>query len=84
MGALCVSAAGTERAELRPWCRVVLVTERWTSKTCGACGGINFGLGSAKTFRCQKGSALPSCGGLRLQCNQEHSARFLTVASVRC
>jgi putative transposase len=39
-----------------PWCKVVICTEEYTSKTCGCCGVINKNLGSSKTFRC------PSCG----------------------
>ncbi|KAK9345233.1 putative transposase DNA-binding domain-containing protein [Lipomyces starkeyi] len=32
-------------------CHVVLVSEAYTSKTCGACGHLN-NVGSSKTFRC--------------------------------
>ena len=39
-----------------PWCKVVICTEEYTSKTCGCCGVINRNLGSSKTFKC------PSCG----------------------
>src|SRR2546430_14355088 len=39
-----------------PWCKVVICTEEYTSKTCGCCGVINRSLGSLKTFQC------PSCG----------------------
>ena len=35
--------------------RVQLVTEEWTSKTCGACGRLHHQLGGSKHFRC------PSC-----------------------
>ena len=35
-----------------PWCKVVICTEEYTSKTCGSCGVINQNLGSSKTFRC--------------------------------
>ena len=38
-----------------PWCKVVICTEEYTSKTCGCCGVINRNLGSLKTFKC------PSC-----------------------
>src|ERR1043166_5729872 len=39
-----------------PWCKVVICTEEYTSKTCGSCEVINRNLGSSKTFQC------PSCG----------------------
>src|SRR5438874_13211852 len=35
-----------------PWCKVVICTEEYTSKTCGCCGVINRNLGSSKTFKC--------------------------------
>src|SRR5207248_8224269 len=35
-----------------PWCKVVICTEEYTSKTCGCCGVINRNLGSSKTFQC--------------------------------
>jgi putative transposase len=35
--------------------RVIVVTEEYTSKTCGQCGHIHYKLGSAKHFQC------PSC-----------------------
>ena len=38
-----------------PSCKVILVTEEYTSKTCGSCGEINETLGSSKEFKC------PSC-----------------------
>ncbi len=44
------------KAELFPWCTVVVCDEHHTSKTCGACGQINSSLGSKKTFDCA------SCG----------------------
>jgi putative transposase len=37
-------------------CRVILVDEAYTSKTCGRCGCIHRGLGGSKVFRC------PCCG----------------------
>jgi len=40
------------KAELYPWCKVVVCDEHYTSKTCGACGQINPTLGSKKTFDC--------------------------------
>lgn len=39
-----------------PWCRVVVVDEAYTSKTCGRCGHIHQNLGANKRFRC------PACG----------------------
>ncbi|RHZ70779.1 hypothetical protein Glove_267g56 [Diversispora epigaea] len=38
-----------------PWCRVIICTEEYTSKTCGYCGHIHRKLGGSKVFRC------PSC-----------------------
>ena len=35
-----------------PWCRVFVVNEAYTSKTCGACGRLNAKLGSSKRFKC--------------------------------
>lgn len=35
-----------------PLCRVKLVTEEYTSKTCGSCGKLNDSLGSKKDFVC--------------------------------
>jgi transposase len=37
----------------RKGCRVHLVDESWTSKTCSGCGWINHQLGGAKVYRCQ-------------------------------
>ncbi|KAK9375264.1 putative transposase DNA-binding domain-containing protein [Lipomyces chichibuensis] len=39
------------KAREYPWCRVVLVSEAHTSKTCGACGHLN-NVGGRKEFRC--------------------------------
>lgn len=39
-----------------PWCKVLIVDEAYTSKTCGACGRLHPALGAAKLFRC------PACG----------------------
>ncbi|KAK9314229.1 putative transposase DNA-binding domain-containing protein [Lipomyces starkeyi] len=39
------------KAREYPWCRVVLVSEAYTSKTCGACGHLN-NVGGSKEFRC--------------------------------
>ena len=41
-----------KKAELYPWCQVILCDEPFTSKTCGQCGEINRGLGSSKVFVC--------------------------------
>jgi putative transposase len=35
-----------------PWCRVVIVDEAYTSKTCGRCGALNLKLAGKKDFRC--------------------------------
>ena len=36
------------------WCRVVICTEEYTSKTCGRCGWVFKKLGGAKMFSCQE------------------------------
>jgi putative transposase len=41
-------------------CRVALVDEAWTSKTCSACGLLNRKLGAAKTYVCHR--ARGGCG----------------------
>ena len=38
-----------------PWVKVVIVTEEYTSKTCGNCGKLNQSLGSKKDFKCSCG-----------------------------
>jgi putative transposase len=35
-----------------PWCKIQIVDEDYTSKTCGYCGNIHQKLGSNKTFKC--------------------------------
>jgi putative transposase len=45
-----------DKAREHPWCKVVLVDEAFTSKTCVRCGAIHSGLGGSKLFRC------PRCG----------------------
>lgn len=44
-----------QKARCRPEVSVKLVTEEFTSKTCGNCGELHQKLGSSKTFKC------PSC-----------------------
>ncbi|KAK9240213.1 putative transposase DNA-binding domain-containing protein [Lipomyces kononenkoae] len=39
------------KAREYPWCRVVLVSEAHTSKTCGRCGRLN-NVGGSKVFSC--------------------------------
>jgi putative transposase len=39
-----------------PWCKVLVVDEAFTTKTCGHCGKLHPTLTSAKIFQC------PSCG----------------------
>ena len=43
-----------EKSKLYVNCQVEIVTEEYTSKTCGNCGELNEKLGSNKTFECQK------------------------------
>jgi transposase len=33
--------------------RVLIVSEHYTSKTCGRCGEVNEDLGAARTFECE-------------------------------
>jgi len=35
-----------------PDCNVIICDEAYTSKTCGACGGLNDSLGGKKEFEC--------------------------------
>ena len=44
------------KAREYPHCRVVVTSEAYTSKTCGACGVLHTKLGGSKRFKC------PSCG----------------------
>lgn len=37
-----------------PWCRVIIVDEAYTSKTCTHCGFIHNRLGRSKTFACPR------------------------------
>jgi putative transposase len=41
------------KAREYPWVKVIIVTEEFTSKTCGCCGSINIKLGGSKVFRCR-------------------------------
>ena len=61
-----------------PWCRVIICTEEYTSKTCGCCGHIHRKLGGSKVFRC------PSCTAeLDRDINGARNIllRYLTVTS---
>jgi len=40
------------KAREHPWCKVIICTEEYTSKTCGSCGHLHQGLGGSKVFRC--------------------------------
>ncbi len=42
------------KAREYPGVKVLLVTEEFTSKTCGKCGKLNETLGSSKIFECKK------------------------------
>lgn len=63
------------KAREYPWCKVLIVDEHYTSKTCGLCGNIHENLGSKKNFNC------PKCG---LRADRDENAarniylRFLT------
>jgi len=39
------------KAREHPWCQVYVVTEEYTSKTCGGCGRLHDTLGGNKRFR---------------------------------
>ncbi|CAG8703828.1 11196_t:CDS:2 [Gigaspora margarita] len=41
-------------AHEHPWCRIILCTEEYTSKTCGFCSYIHHKLGGSKKFCCPK------------------------------
>jgi len=43
-----------DKAREYPWCRVVIVDEAYTSKTCTHCGALHPSLGKSKTFDCPK------------------------------
>jgi hypothetical protein len=47
--------------------KVLVVSEHYTSKTCGSCGRLKEDLGSAKTFRCDHCAAVldRDCNGAR-------------------
>lgn len=42
------------KAEQTTWCKVRIVDEAYTSKTCGHCGNLKMNLGRAKVFRCEE------------------------------
>lgn len=42
------------KASQTTWCQVHIVTEDYTSKTCGNCGFIKDNLGRAKIYKCEK------------------------------
>lgn len=42
------------KAREYPNCRVIVVTEEYTSKTCGRCGQMNNTLGGKKIFKCNE------------------------------
>jgi putative transposase len=46
------------KAELFPWCKVIICDEAYTSKTCGRCGALHQQLQGNKTFKCPQ----PGCG----------------------
>lgn len=40
------------KAREHPWCRIILCTEEYTSKTCRFCSNVYRKLGGSKVFRC--------------------------------
>ena len=63
-----------DKAREYPWCAVMIVSEAYTSKTCGRCGAIHNKLGGNKVFRC------PSC---QLTCDRDkHAARNIMLRCV--
>ncbi len=44
------------KAREYPWCRVIICTEEYTSKTCGHCGRVRGKLGGTKVFHCADAS----------------------------
>jgi putative transposase len=42
------------KVELYPWCKVIVVDEYYTTKTCGGCGILNNTIGAKKTFYCKE------------------------------
>jgi len=42
------------KSEEYKYCKVVEVTEEYTSKTCGKCGNLHESLGSSKNYTCKK------------------------------
>lgn len=63
-----------EKSREHPWCKVVIVNEAYTSKTCGSCGRLNDKLGSSKEFKCS------SCG---LECDRDmHASRNILLRYV--
>jgi putative transposase len=41
-----------DKAREYPWCKVFIVDEAYTSKTCTRCGSLHMKLGASKTFDC--------------------------------
>lgn len=62
-----------------PWCKVVICDEHYTSKTCGGCGFLHYGLGKKKDFNC------PQC---RFYCDRDVNGarnillRYLTLNKI--
>ena len=52
MVTLSLSTVLIHKAREHSWCRVVICTEEYTSKTCGFCGYIHKKLGGSKVFCC--------------------------------
>ena len=43
-----------DKAREFPWCKVIVTSEEYTSKTCGVCGHVKTDLGGNKDFVCAK------------------------------
>jgi len=43
-----------DKAREYPWCKVFIVDEAYTSKTCTRCGSLHLKLGSSKSFHCPR------------------------------
>jgi len=42
------------KAREYPWCKIRIVSEEYTTQTCGKCGILNKKVGSKKIFKCNE------------------------------